>query len=43
MKTKKKTQLLDDLEEARRYCYLKEETLDRILWRNLLDEAVDVS
>jgi hypothetical protein len=31
---KKKTeQLLDDLEEARRYWKLKEKTLDRTLWR----------
>jgi hypothetical protein len=27
-------QLLDDLKEKRRYWKLKEEALDRILWRN---------
>jgi hypothetical protein len=26
-------QLLDDLKEKRRYCKLKEEALDRTLWR----------
>ena len=34
LKTKKKTkQLLDDLEERRRYWKLKEKTLDCTLWR----------
>jgi hypothetical protein len=27
--------LLDDLKDRRRYCHLKEEALDRTMWRNL--------
>jgi hypothetical protein len=30
---RRRKQLLDDLKEKRRYCKLKEETLDRNLWR----------
>jgi hypothetical protein len=30
---RRRKQLLDDLEEKRRYCKLKEEALDRTLWR----------
>ena len=30
----RRKQLLDDLKEKRRYWKLKEEVLDRILWRN---------
>jgi uncharacterized membrane protein YgaE (UPF0421/DUF939 family) len=30
---RRRKQLLDDLMEKRRYCKLKEEALDRILWR----------
>jgi hypothetical protein len=29
----RRKQLLDDLKETRGYCKLKEETLDRTLWR----------
>jgi hypothetical protein len=30
---RRRKQLLDDLKEKRRYCKLKEEVLDRTLWR----------
>jgi hypothetical protein len=30
---RRRKQLMDDFEEKRRYCKLKEETLDRTLWR----------
>jgi hypothetical protein len=30
---RRRNQLLDDLKEKRRYCKLKEEALDRTLWR----------
>jgi hypothetical protein len=30
---RRRKQLLDDLKEKRRYCKLKEEALDRTLWR----------
>jgi hypothetical protein len=30
---RKRRKLLDDLKERRRYCRLKEEALDRIMWR----------
>jgi hypothetical protein len=33
--TRKKTyELLDELEDKRRYCHLKGEALDRTVWRN---------
>jgi hypothetical protein len=35
--------LLDDLKERRGYSYLKEEALDRNMWRAALDEALDLS
>ena len=31
---KKRKKLLDDLKDRRGYCQLKEETLDRTMWRN---------
>jgi hypothetical protein len=34
--------LLDDLKERRGYCQLKEEALDRTMWR-ALEEALDLS
>jgi hypothetical protein len=34
---------LDDLGDRRGYSHLKEEALDRIKWRNRLEEAVDLS
>jgi hypothetical protein len=30
---RRRTKLLDDLKEKRKYSYLKEEALDRIMWR----------
>jgi len=30
---RKRRNLLDDLKERRGYCHLKEEDLDRIMWR----------
>ena len=35
-------QLLNDIEETRRYCKLKEEALDHILWRYTLCRFQDV-
>jgi len=40
---RRRKELLDDLKENRRYCKLKEETLDRTLWSTALEEAVDLS
>ena len=31
---RKRRKLLDDLKDRRGYCHLKEEALDRIMWRN---------
>ena len=31
---RKRRKLLDDLKERRGYCHLKEEALDRNMWRN---------
>jgi len=36
-------QLLDDLKEKRGYWKLKEEALDRTVWKTGLEEAVDLS
>ena len=35
--------LLDDLKDRRGYCELREEALDRTMWRNRLEEALDLS
>jgi hypothetical protein len=35
--------LLDDLKERRGYSHLKEEALDRTMWRAGLEEALDLS
>jgi hypothetical protein len=32
--TRRHKKLLDDLKDKRRYCHLKEEALDRTMWRN---------
>ena len=40
---RRRKKLLDDLKDRRGYFYLKEETLDRPMWRNLLEEALDLS
>jgi hypothetical protein len=31
---RRRKKLLDDLKDRRGYCHLKEEGLDRIMWRN---------
>jgi hypothetical protein len=36
---RRRKQLLDDLKEKRRYCKLKEEALDRTLWRILFERG----
>jgi hypothetical protein len=36
-------QLLNDFKRERRYCKLKEKSLDRTLWRFPLEAAVDMS
>jgi hypothetical protein len=41
--TRRRRKLLDDLKDRRGYSYLKEEVLDRTLWRNLLEEALNLS
>ena len=35
--------LLDDLKDRRGYCQLEEEALDRTMWRNRLEEVLDLS
>jgi len=34
---------MDDLKERTGYCHLKEEALDRTMWRAALEEALDLS
>ena len=41
--TRRRKKLLDDLKDRRGYSYLKEEALDRTMWRNHLEEALDLS
>jgi len=40
---RRRKKLLDDLKERRGYCELKEEALDRTMWRNRLQEVLDLS
>ena len=40
---RRRKKLLDDHKGRRGYCELKEEALDRTMWRNLLEEALDLS
>ena len=40
---RRRKKLLDDLKDTRGHCQLKEETLDRTMWRNLLEEALELS
>jgi len=40
---RRRKQLLDDPKERRGYWKLKEEALDRTLWRTRLEEAIDLS
>jgi hypothetical protein len=40
---RRRRKLLDDLKEGRGYFHLKEEALDRTMWRAALEEALDRS
>ena len=40
---RRRKKLLDDLKDRRGYCRLKEEALDRSMWRIILEEALDLS
>jgi hypothetical protein len=40
---RRRKKLLNDLKDRRGYTYLKEEALNRTVWRNLLEEALGVS
>ena len=40
---RRRRKLLDDLKERRGYSHLKEEALDRTMWRARLEEALDLS
>jgi hypothetical protein len=41
---RRRKKLLDDLKDRRRHFHLKEEALDRSMWRELaLEEALDLS
>jgi hypothetical protein len=39
----RRKQLLDDIKEKGRYWNLKEEALDRTVWRTRLEEAMELS
>jgi hypothetical protein len=39
--TKRRGRRLDDLKERRGYCHLKEEALDRTMWRNRFGGSFD--
>ena len=40
---RRRKELLDDLKDRRGYCQLKEEALDRTMWRIVSEEALDLS
>ena len=40
---RRRRKLLDDLKERGGYSHLKEEALDRTVWRAALEEALDLS
>ena len=40
---RRRRKLLDDLKDRRGYSHLKEVVLDRTMWRNRLEEALDLS
>ena len=40
---RRRRKLLDDLKERTGYYHLKEEALDRTMWRAALEEALDLS
>jgi hypothetical protein len=42
-RSRRRKNLLDDVKERRGYCRLKEEALDRTVWRNRFEEASDLS
>jgi len=39
---RRRRKLLNDLKDRRGYSHLKEEVIDRIMWRNLLEEALNL-
>jgi len=40
---RRRKKLLDDLKDRRGYSHLKEEALNRIIWRHRFGEGVDLS
>jgi hypothetical protein len=40
---RRRRKLLDNLKERRGYSHLKEEALDRTMWKAALEEALDLS
>jgi len=40
---RRRTKLLDDLKERRGYSHLKEEALDRTMWRARFERSLDLS
>jgi hypothetical protein len=40
---RRRKKLLDGLKDRRGYCELKEEAVDRTMWRNRFEEALDLS
>ena len=40
---RRRRKLVHDLEDRRGYSHLKEEALDRTMWRNRFEEALDLS
>jgi hypothetical protein len=40
---RRRKKLLDDLKERRGYSYLKEEALNRTMWRNRFERGMDLS
>ena len=40
---RRRKKLMDDLKDRRGYCHLKEEAVDRNTWRDLLEEALNLS
>ena len=41
-RVRRRRKLLDDIQERRGYSHLKEEALDRTMWRAALEEALDL-
>jgi hypothetical protein len=40
---RRRKKLLDELKDWRGYSHLKEKTLDRTMWRNVLEESLNLS